>query len=447
MAALIRQGCYRCLEEALAVAEAQQQPAEALEAAVLLVIRAKTLGIPSARWLSRARDLAPADPASAAYLEIADLLPGDPLSGTPRLLLGDRDRQRRIREDPIAPWRDVLTAGQASASFRAYLRVALTCSFPGDPPFERVVPAAAGTEIDVPLVAYRIGACDAQFQDRLLAVRKADERFADADYHLGIYKLSDRERPDQDAALAHLESARAAFPESPAIAVRVGQVRETREEWDQALVVYEAALALTPQHPDALLGRTISLSYLSRHPEAIQAATTIIDLRGSLLGPAHYWRAWNHFNMASYPDARADADRMLQLMANASAYLLSGLIHWRQGSLEAAEGHFQEALTLDFGTCEAARSLGYVRAERNKAPEAAAALFQARQCYDLSIRLREEMIAKITEGPGTDADKARRIAIQQRGIRQAETMRADVVKSWEKLDVYLKALAARTPFK
>ena len=53
------------------------------------------------------------------------------------------------------------------------------------------------------------------------------------------------------------------------------------------------------------------------------------------------------------------------------------------------------------------------------------------------------MIVTITKGPGTDADKARRIAVQHRTIRQAETMRADVIKSWEKLDAYLKALSAR----
>jgi tetratricopeptide (TPR) repeat protein len=443
VAALIRRGCYRCLEEALAAAQAQGQPADAFEAAVLLAVRAKELGIPAGGWLERARAIAPGLPEAAAYLEIADLLPPDPMSGMPRRFGGERERQLRSG-DPIAPWRAALEEGSASGPFRAYLRVALTCAYPGEAPLERVVPATAGPELTVPLVAYRAGVCAATFQETLLALRAADDRLADAEYQLGIYQLSDRERPDQDAALVRFDAARAAFPESPAVAARIGQVRESREEWDLALAAYDAALALAPQHPDALLGRTVSLSYLRRHQEAIQAATTIVDLRGSLLGPAHYWRAWNHFNSENYPSARADADRMLQLMANASAYLLSGLIHWRQGSLAAAEGHLQEALTMDFGACEAARSLGYVRAERNKAPEAAAALQQARQCYDLSIKVREEMIATITRGPGTDADKGRRIAIQQRAIRQADAMRADVTKSWEKLDAYLRAQAART---
>ena len=41
---LIRQGCYRCLEQAFAEAEARGAATQAFEAAALLVLRSKELG-------------------------------------------------------------------------------------------------------------------------------------------------------------------------------------------------------------------------------------------------------------------------------------------------------------------------------------------------------------------------------------------------------------------
>ena len=92
--------------------------------------------------------------------------------------------------------------------------------------------------------------------------------------------------------------------------------------------------------------------------------------------------------------ARADADRARTLIANASMFVLSGMIDWRLRRLETAEDEFQRALTMDFGQCEAAHYMGIVRAGRSRLPEATAALVQARQCYDLSITLRRTAIEK-----------------------------------------------------
>jgi hypothetical protein len=59
--------------------------------------------------------------------------------------------------------------------------------------------------------------------------------------------------------------------------------------------------------------------------------------------------------------ARADADRARSLIANASMFVLSGMIDWRLRRLETAEEEFQRALTMDFGQCEAAHYMGIVR--------------------------------------------------------------------------------------
>ena len=57
--ALMRHGCFRCLEEALAVARGGQ----AFEVAALLTLRAKELGLPYADYRRQAAETAPPDPA------------------------------------------------------------------------------------------------------------------------------------------------------------------------------------------------------------------------------------------------------------------------------------------------------------------------------------------------------------------------------------------------
>src|SRR5687768_6074949 len=60
-AALIRKGCYGCLEQAFADAQRNRAAAVAFEAAALLVLRSKELGLPHDRWLDEARKLAAAE--------------------------------------------------------------------------------------------------------------------------------------------------------------------------------------------------------------------------------------------------------------------------------------------------------------------------------------------------------------------------------------------------
>ena len=57
LVAAIGHGCYRCLEQAYDVAQARGVRPLAFEAAALLVLRSKELGLPYAPWLERVRSL------------------------------------------------------------------------------------------------------------------------------------------------------------------------------------------------------------------------------------------------------------------------------------------------------------------------------------------------------------------------------------------------------
>jgi len=239
---------------------------------------------------------------------------------------------------------------------------------------------------------------------------------------------------DLDEALRWMQSARAAFPASLAIATSLARVHDDREEWNDALTTYEAVIAALPQHRDALLGRTIALSHLARHDDAIASATRMIELGDWLLGEAYYWRAWNEFSLQQYPPAREDTDRAKSRMINASVFVLSGLVEWNLLRLPTAESELEEALKMDFGRCDAARYLGRVRVQRNKAPEALAAFKQAIQCFDLSITVRRKIIADLQAGTGTDATKARLIAGHQRAIDSSTADRDECQRNMAALE-------------
>ena len=221
-----------------------------------------------------------------------------------------------------------------------------------------------------------------------------------------------------------------------------GTCIQSWEDWPNALAAFDQALALLPSHPDALLGRIISLSQLERHQDAIAAATQLIDEGRWHLGQAFYWRAWNYFNIGQNDAARAVLTVPRRLMVNPAVFLLSGMIEWRFLRREPTESEFQEALKMDFGQCDAAFYLGGVRAELRKLPEALAAMSQARQCYDLTLSVRRKLLVESQARAGTLEQKAREAARHERSIANVEKRRAEVLEAIDRLQ---KIQAAAVP--
>jgi hypothetical protein len=444
--ALIERGCFRCLTQALGLAKERGLRQLAFEAATLLTLRANELGMPKQEWLTQARELADGDPTRTLYLDIVAVVPPDPLSGQRDDLLVET--QVRNRSQTLLPlWRDLLRVATASPPFRQYLDLTLVCQV--DTSRERIdrlneLSAAVG---DVPLLRYRVGICNGRFtRDNiasLTAVQSADPEFVDIDYPMGRLLLEKTESENQEEALRRLQSAAAAFPTSVSIALSIGNVYQSWEEWASALAAFDTTLTLMPTHPDAQLGRTISLSQLVRHQEAIDAATKLIDGGRWHLGQAFYWRAWNHYNLNENDRARTDADRTRTLMVNSAVFLLSGLIEWKAPRLPSAEKEFEQSVAMDFGQCLAALYLGGVRIEQSKDLAAMAALQQSRQCYDLTIAVHRAAIEKINSGPGTPTSKARGVAREERVIADAERRREQAIKTIDALTLRQKQTSAQ----
>jgi tetratricopeptide (TPR) repeat protein len=430
--ALIQRGCYVCFEQAYEKAQSQGMRLRAFEAATLLTIRSKELGLPSDLWLERARALAGADAALSPYLDMVDVIPPDRLSEN-RAALYDIRRRNRAR-GLLETWRAQLRDGPGSDAFRGYLDVSLVCAFGTLKETPESFSGTVDPSTHTPLFQYALGACDAAHRARLSALRASDPELVDADYPLGRYAFEDPVNPNAEESLARFESASRAFPRSPAITTRIGNLHRIWEDWAPALVAFDAALGVAPNHPEATIGRAISLSHLERSDEAIATATRLIDEGQWLLGEAFYWRAWNYLRLNDFQRARADADRARTLMSNAAVHVLSGVIEWRLGRLESAEKEFEGAIAIDLGECEAAFDLGVVRDQLGKLSEALAAFKQAGQCYDLSIAVRREAIDKIRNGTATETLKTRDSARHERVLADFTERRREVSRIVEAIE-------------
>ena len=164
----------------------------------------------------------------------------------------------------MTAWRETLRIGPGSDVFRMYLDVALICGFGTLKEADQSFTGQLDADARAPIYRYRVGICDSAHGSRLTALRASDAEYVDADFALGRYAIDDPVTPNQEEGLRRLQSAAASFPRSPVIAVTIGNVYRRWEEWADALDAYDAAIAVSPNHPEALIGRAISLSRLER---------------------------------------------------------------------------------------------------------------------------------------------------------------------------------------
>lgn len=446
--ALIRRGCYRCLESAFEAATVTKSTEKAFEAAVLLISRTKELGLPPGPWLERALTILPPGPDWAIYYDIVNTQQQDPLAGDREVLLTETFQRRRPR-DIYDKWREALKVGPGSPILRAYLDLTVACRRDAVGRSEDAQARDSASSVvmqqfgDVPLLQYRAGLCGGVELGRLSAVRTGDDEFLDADLELGRRALQNQIPPDVPEGVRRLESAKTAFPSSPIAAVVVGNLRELLEEWSDALGEFEHALALVPTHRDALLGKTVSLSNLDRNQEALATAGQLLELGDWFIGPAHYWTAWNLYQLDRIQEARTSADRAKALMVNPALFLLSGMIEWREKRLESAEAEFVRTIEMDATQCEAAFYLASVRWERQRWKDSLEAFKLAGVCYAGSIVVRRERIVDLSATPQDAAINASRIAGHERAIAQAEERRLQVAQNVATLEKVLGSTVTR----
>jgi tetratricopeptide (TPR) repeat protein len=422
----LRAGCYRCLQDGLALVEGRldlPSRQRAFELALLLTARAKELGLPFEAWAARARSLAAGIPPAAApseFLALADALRGDP-AGLDR----DADfEQRRRTVAHLAPaWLAAIDASDASPEAKLYFALAGACGFYLREQRDRAVAGAAAVAAGVPLLEYALGSCTSTEEPWLVRALEHEPRFDDAAYPLARYQFNrvSINRPGTDPGPAFAR-ARASFPESAAIAVTEANYYRFRREWRRALEGFDATLSLVPRHHDARLGRVLALSMLARHDEAIAGATSLIDEGRWLAGEAYYWRAWNEYTLTRLGEAERDVEEAKKRMRSSAVFVLSGLVQWRKKRPEEAEHEFIQATDLDPDECDASNYLGGVRAELQKWMPAADAYAAAEACREREVAgLRATLADLVANGAPAAA-----IESQHKGIAESERQAAEM---------------------
>lgn len=407
---LVAQGCFDCLSDALAVYKRVGVGAarplviqRIFETEVLLALRLKELAVRANEQFDEARALIPELPATfpaAKYLEIAEAVPADPFGGIPRV---DVMNARSAIQAKLPGFRDALNAGP-SRVLGDYLAASFICTAaannpsvnifsmtivaPGAkpavvaPPNKPAAPSAPPVAGDTSLVAFRRENCTQINREMLIKRVTDDQRFVEAGVFVGRVRSTRPGAKEVADARIWLNAAVAKWPRSSAVLYALGALSQTVGDCRAAVTWYDKALAEYGEHEDAHLGRLMCLSYLQRHPEALEEASGMI-FKKIVPGEAYYWRAWNYREINNLTSARADSDKMKSLLYNDRALTLAGQIEYDQADLPVAEKDLTEAVNVSKGdNCIAQWYWSLVQLKKEAWPKTAEGFVQSMRCYE-----------------------------------------------------------------
>lgn len=405
--ALLREGCYTCLKESLALFEkhasaetprrgaAERPPLPgagegAFNAALLIAIREGELGMPNdASWIT-AR--AKVTPSRQPVLDAAGLIIGDTTALDPEQraqLTGNRGRP------PVAPdnlVRRALDAAPENDITAKYVALSIDCE--QRRLIESVdVRAMSDVYSGVPLMRFRLATCGRPLAPDIGSLRSGNPRWADTLYWEARREMvaSLGQAIDLSKVIALYGQGREAFPSSLMLAMAWADANLTAEEFESALSGYEDVLQVRPTHRDAMSGKMQAQSYLLRHQEAIATATRILELGSWHIPDANYWRAWNRYQLKEYETAWEDVENATRGLSNARVYMLAGLIAYARKELPVAVDRFDTAFKVDPSACDAVWMSGLVSIDRNDLEVAGPKFARSMTCFVSSAKaLREE---------------------------------------------------------
>lgn len=433
--ALLRAGCYDCLLEAYRTYDAVRAFASVADAATLgtaraatlLALRERELGTTDSGYVATARGLLNGRPGLSPtllrILEIVDVLPWR--VGFQRAPATDAQLERdRILRENLKEWTAWLHDEAPKDFVSAYAWLSMLCgSVAGRRMTADELMPPVQSSLDVPLIPYRHATCVGVEPGPLTDLMRADPRFRELDYFLGMHALGQAKLNEADAFLRRAYAWRSQWP---ALTLSLASVMMTAEEFADALNLYDETLALDPASVDALLGKIRALTYLRQNLDAIAVTDHMLTQRW-YLGDAHYWRALNLAQMGRNDEAWIDIEDAAKLAINAEIPKLAGIIAYRLKHTDVAQAKFEESAQRNPSDCETRFYLGVVLSDLRVWPKSAEVLGGAVTCLQSAQQSLRGEILRIHTSTDPPARQARQIARREQQIAEATRM---IATSW-----------------
>lgn len=365
-------------------------------------------------WSDRVKLSARQLPPSAFFDALA-LIQGD----TTGLPPGERERraiQHRVRwtnDGSAPPARTALSPFVGDDVVAEYVALTLDCeNGQALTPWERNQVLARHPR---PVIHFRLHVCAAD-EEGLRSLLETDDRWVDTLAIRGRLAMVRYPSPNLVEAARLLGAAHREFGRSDSISLALAAAQNALADHASALTLYDEVLKNQPGHPDALLGRLLSLSYLKRHVDAVATATVLVDLGTEHVSDAWYWRAWNRYQLQQLPDAWRDVTNATSSGGNASAYLLAGVIAYARQWPFTAIDRLHTAYAMDSTQCEAVWIEALVHVDREDWRIAAGRFAIAVDCFGDAADLAKRQLDVAPGSSHTDsngASRPERVATEQ----------------------------------
>lgn len=397
--ALLSDGCYTCLQQSLALFERaltlKSPPAgaaeKAFDAALLIWLRERELGIPSDESAARARRLLVAS--RQQVFDAAQLVIGDTTGLDPemRARLTGRSRPPLEMDHPV---RRALDASPEMDLAARYVALSIDCE--QQKLIESIdMRAMTSNYSGVPLMRYKLATCGRLASSNVGQLREGDPRWTDtlaAEARRELASSAGR-AIDFPKVLSLYAQGRSAFPSSLLFTLAWANTNLMAEEYEAAFTGFDDVVTRLPEHRDALNGKMQAQSYLLRHDDAIATATRILELGTWNIADANYWRAWNRYHLKDYESAWVDVENALKGLSNTRVTMLAGLIAYARKDLPSAIVHFDNTFKADPTACDAVWMSGLVSIDQNELTVAAPKFTRSMTCFVSSAAaLRQDRV-------------------------------------------------------